>query len=265
LLFFKCTKIRKIFIENKHLEETNMAKERKPLLDPYTQMTTKDLVKILEGYHGDSEEARKKREATRDDLLNSVESLNDIEKDYLVTVRGEHKRYKGKPKSRTLSKEKAHEEATEILYGLALEGIKQQYGAQLAEMYKGDLKKYQSSIEGYITLKGIQFDELRKAMVKNRRHFTEVEDYKKIKALIAQDTIEDIVEVESVERALQTKQSHREPYIKLLNETFQKKGYKLKATTPIGQAIQFHKKHLEGPFNQEYIGQNDEYLEKATK
>lgn len=233
-------------------------KERKKLLDPYTQMSTSDLLKYIEERHSDTPEAQDLREDTETKMENAVGVIEDIEKDYLKEVRGEHARYKGKPKSYSLSEKEAKEEATELIYRMVLESIRQHLGEDAVEVYK----KKPHMITTFLNSKGIDFYKLRKDIVDNRRNFRKLKSYQEFKKRLP--TIEELVEEEAVEKELVTDQNHYDPMLEKINKIIgEKTGLQIKYGTDAEHVIHHYKTYLsEGKFSQEHLRTHEKHFKK---
>jgi hypothetical protein len=248
-------------LKNKQKVKFMAEQPKKRFVDPYTTMSTKDLIGKIEGYYADTEDAINKRAEDQTSLESGVEKMGDVESKYLLGVRGEHGKFKGKPKSKMLDSKNAKVEATELIYNIALEGIRGEFGEDAAKFYQ----KNPNSIKHFLASKGIDFYGLRKDMVENRRSFTTRDSYRKFKQQMAAGGIERIVEQDAVERELKNDTSHHENYFNHVSGRLKNSGYELGKAAPIDAVIDHHKAHLGNQFTTEYALNNDAYLKKAAK
>jgi hypothetical protein len=237
-----------------------MAEPKKRFLDPYTQMSTKDLIGKIEGYYADTEDAIKARGEDATSLETGVERLGEVESKYLLEKRGEHKKFKGKPKSKSLDSKDAKNEASELIYTIALEGIKNELGDKGAEVYKNNHQAIKSFLRG----KNIDFYALRKDMMDNKRRFTSLKSYQQFKQAMAAGGIERLVEMNAVETELQNDTSHHEAYHTHVGGKVKGSGYELSKATPIEEVLGIHKAHLGKQLTNEYAMDNS-YLKPVKK
>lgn len=232
-------------------------KEEEKILDPYTKMSSTDLIGKIKEWHSDTPEAEDRKKEKETKFENAISTIDDIERDYLKDVRGEHARYKGKPKSYMLGKENTKEEASELIYRMTLESIRQELGEKAFKLYK----KNPEWIPGFLRGKGIDFYKLRTEMVDNRRNFREGETYKEFKKRLP--TIEELIEEKAVEMELLSDPNHYDPLLDQTNEKIQETDLQIKKGVEAQHVLNHLKKFLkEGKYTEAYKRDNEEHFKK---
>jgi len=217
-------------------------------VDKYTLMSTEELVSLIKKWHGDTKEALERRDAISTELENAENAIEEIESTYLLEKRGEHQKYRKKPKSYMLDKENAKKEATELIYKIALEGVRQELGDDAVALYK----KNPHRLIGFLASKGINFYALRNDLVLHRRNFRNLDSYKKFKrAMISVDAL---VEEQHVENELASDHKHYDKLLELTNKEIAASNVELRKGVEARYILEHLKQHLRsGKFNTEYL------------
>ncbi|RJQ16977.1 hypothetical protein C4573_02855 [Candidatus Woesearchaeota archaeon] len=250
-----------------------MAKEEdknpNKLVDKHTKLRTDDIVAKFKEWYSDSDKALERLDRIQHEASANLDTFGDIEKTYFVEARGAHAKRKGVPKSFSLDKAKAKEEATELLYRVALEGIKQELGEDAVKVYK----KNPHQLKQYISLKAAQtgeeldFYKLRNDLIQNRRNVRKSEAFQKFKEALAQSTIDDVIEEQHVTAELESDIGHHESFLKHVGGELEKAGYELSKATNVRAATSIYRQYasLGGKFTRDYLSKSQYVKEKKQK
>ncbi|MBR9690399.1 hypothetical protein GOV08_01820 [Candidatus Woesearchaeota archaeon] len=188
---------------------------------------TKDILKYLQEYHANTEEATDKREAIEVKKHNTMQALDNILQNYLIEKRGEHETIKGTPKEHFV---KSHEEAEELLSKMADEAFRQRYGDEALENADKDhiidyFDKRTQDLGGYIGIK--------KQMIGNKKFLSAVKSelFERIKYV-------DEIETNSLaKKVLTIDEKHHDAVKSHANEHLSKHGREVKHDADIGTVV----------------------------
>ncbi len=235
-------------------------KEAKPFVDKYSIMKSDDLLGILKSHHEDSDDGRKKRDSIEADRVAGLRAVEDVQNKYLLDKRGEHKKHKGKPKSHKL---KGKEEATELLYKVALEGVRQEHGDAGVKLYKSDPHKLIAYIDGKMAGTGVDFYSLRDAIVRRDGKFHDMKEFDVLKQKMVH--IDDLVELEHARKTLSIDRDHFEAVQKAVNGYAKKQGVELRKTTKQHEAVAHYIAGLGGELTGDYVAEHKSHFKKKPK
>ena len=234
-------------------------------VDSHTKLTVEQIIEKYETWHADTPEAAARRERIEGDMQAAEKHMDNVEYKYFLDARGEHAKHKGRPKSTILSKKDAKKEATELLYRLALESIKHEMGDDVAKFYAKNSHKLKEFITG--KLGGRQdFYSLREELIENRRDLSKAKTYQALKRILAQSTIDELVEERNVESELLSDKTYHEPFMKYVSGKFAKGGYELSPAADIRTTVGLYKNYLQlGKFTEDYLKESDDVKKKKAK
>lgn len=231
-------------------------KEEKKVVDKYLSRSTGDLLKIIDSYHADTDEARGKREDVEAETIAQASKLEDVEASYLVKKRGEHASNKGRPKRYKIENK---EEAAELINLLALEGIKKEYGNDAAKSYEKDPHK----ISAYLAGKGVDYHGLLLQVMEKPSKFRTLEEYQKFKQNLV--SIDTLVEQRYVRTLLSKHPEHYQNLVKSTNERISPQNVEissgLEGEDVLGHYINAVRKSING----EYISEHHTHFKKKPK
>ncbi len=221
------------------------------LVDDYSTLSSADLLKILEGHLGDTPEAIERRGDAEAAKIAGAEMLDDIERTYLVDKRGEHETHAGKPKSYTI---KGKDEVVELIYKVALEGVRQELGDNAVEVYKENPEK----LIDYLRGKNIDYFDLKRKMTNHKGTLRNLEDWQRAKEQLIH--VDDIAEREHVQQVLASDPDHYEAVVDKANQYLGEKGAQLRKGVSAGRALGHVAAGLARRVNNEYLKTNQEDL-----
>ncbi|MEA3514885.1 MAG: hypothetical protein U9R34_05380 [Nanoarchaeota archaeon] len=201
-----------------------MAKEKKRLVDIYSQMSSQDLMGKIDEWYKDEDTIIERQKKREDQIINLKKNTEAVANKYLLSKRGEDKKIKGQPKIRALDERisEAKLEAIELINTIALDSIKYEKGANVAKYYEDN----PHHIREYLSSKRIDFEKLRMDLIRNRYDIEQSKAYKQYLEHI-RPTLEEEIEENYIQQELAQGSEHYTTIKKDLNKKLESLNKKL--------------------------------------
>ncbi len=232
-------------------------KEEKPFVDKYTLMKSDELFKIIDEWHADTEEAAKKRIEFEEKVNPALKSIDAIQDSYLVKKRGakgeaEHER--NVPRKYALNKDDLRVEATELLNHILYEGVKNEFGEEVARKYK----EKPEHLIGYAATKNINFYKVLDDLMKNYRDITKAKSFQDAKESIAGIGLDNkFEEVQKAKSVLAQNFEHHDEVKKRIEDRLKPHNLALEGYISPHEMLQHYINDISGKTNKEYFKKGD--------
>ena len=215
------------------------------------ELSTDEILKLIERINQDSPENVVRREEMQREAQEGIDRVNEVEKQYFIGKRGKHAKFKDKPKSYRLQKGKEREESAELIRQHAYSAIERDMGKSVADHYRANPHK----VLEYLGSKGVNFYQVQKHLADNPRTFRSLREgaYAELKARLAlvdneEQNLESLLETEITQQP-----AHHEPTKKWADQHAGRKGVRIKPSYEVPQYLGVAKSALANKIDQEYI------------
>lgn len=213
-------------------------------------LSTDELLELIKRINEDTPENIIRREEMALEVKVGQDKVTDQEKKYFMEKRGEHGKYKGKPKSYTLKKGQEKEQATELIREHAFAAIEREFGKDAVKHYKDNPEK----IITYLAGKGVDFYNVQRHLADNPRNIDKLSEgsYFEMKSVLSEVDNEETTLEFLLENEINKQTDHHEKTKKWAKKHALSDNMNIKDSATIGQYMNVAKRVIGNLINEKY-------------